>query len=254
MLTLLSPAKSLDFESPLPPLEPTQPQLLERSVELVEHARKLTAQDLKDLMGISDALAELNVTRFQNFETPFTPENARPALYAFNGDVYTGFDVKTLDADAVAFAQNHVRILSGLYGVLRPLDLMQAYRLEMGVAFRTPQAKTLYGYWGDTITNLLNEHLAGHDTQVVVNLASQEYFGAVQPKKLHAPVITPLFKERRGNQLKVISFSAKKARGMMARYICENRIDRPEGLKDFALDNYRFDPMLSDENTWLFVR
>ncbi|MGK2284540.1 peroxide stress protein YaaA [Pedomonas sp. V897] len=255
MLTLLSPAKSLDFETPLPAgVAPTQPQLLERSEDLVEQARKLSAQDLKDLMGISDALAELNVARFRNFSTPFTPENARPAIYAFNGDVYTGFDVKTLDAETVAFAQDHVRILSGLYGVLRPLDLMQPYRLEMGVAFRTPQAKTLYGYWGDTITNVINEHLAGHDSRVVINLASQEYFGAVQPKKLEAPVITPLFKERRGNQLKVISFSAKKARGMMARYLCENRIDRPEGLKDFAEDQYRFDPALSDENTWVFVR
>lgn len=255
MLTLLSPAKSLDFETPLPAgVAPTQPQLLERSEDLVEQARKLSAQDLKDLMGISDALAELNVARFRNFSTPFTPENARPAIYAFNGDVYTGFDVKTLDAETVAFAQDHVRILSGLYGVLRPLDLMQPYRLEMGVAFRTPQAKTLYGYWGDTITNVINEHLAGHDSRVVINLASQEYFGAVQPKKLEAPVITPLFKERRGNQLKVISFSAKKARGMMARYLCENRIDRPEGLKDFAEDQYRFNPALSDENTWVFVR
>lgn len=254
MLTLLSPAKSLDFETPLPPLETTQPQLLDRSEELVGHARRLSADDLKALMGISDALAELNVTRFRDFTTPFTPENARPALYAFNGDVYTGFDVKTLDAETVNFAQDHVRILSGLYGVLRPLDLMQAYRLEMGVSFRTPQAKTLYGYWGDTITNLLNEQLAAHDNAAIVNLASQEYFGAVQPKKLTAPVLTPLFKERRGNQLKVISFSAKKARGQMARYICENRIDRPEGLKDFALDNYRFDPHLSDENTWVFVR
>lgn len=254
MLTLLSPAKSLDFETPLPPLETTQPQLLERARELAEYARKLSAQDLKELMGISDALAELNVARFRNFSTPFTSENARPALYAFNGDVYTGFDVKTLNAEAVAFAQEHVRILSGLYGVLRPLDLMQAYRLEMGVAFRTPQAKTLYGYWGETITNLLNEQVGGHDTRAIINLASQEYFGAVQLKKLNAPVVTPLFKERRGNQLKVISFSAKKARGLMARYICENRIDRPEGLKDFAQDNYRFDPHLSDETTWLFVR
>lgn len=254
MLTLLSPAKSLDFETPMPPLEPTQPQLLERSKELVEHARKLSAQDLKDLMGISDALAELNVARFQNFTTPFTSENARPALFAFNGDVYTGFDVKTLSADAVEFAQGHVRILSGLYGVLRPLDLMQAYRLEMGVSFRTPQAKTLYGYWGETITSLLNEQLAAQENAAIINLASQEYFGAVQPKKLNAPVITPVFKERRGNQLKVISFSAKKARGMMARYLCENRIDRPEALKEFTEDNYCFDPHLSDDNTWLFVR
>ncbi|MCH8685046.1 peroxide stress protein YaaA [Pedomonas mirosovicensis] len=254
MLTLLSPAKSLDFETPLPLVEPTQPQLLARATELVGHARKLSAEDLKALMGISDALAELNVARFANFTTPFTPENARPAIYAFNGDVYTGFDVKTLDAETVDFTQGHVRILSGLYGVLRPLDLMQAYRLEMGIAFRTPQAKTLYGYWGETITQLLNDHLSGHDNRAVVNLASQEYFGAVQPKKLAAPVITPLFKERRGNQLKVISFSAKKARGQMARYICANRIDRPEALKDFAEDNYRFDPHLSDESTWLFVR
>lgn len=254
MLTLLSPAKSLDYETPLPPLEATQPQLLEHAQELVGHARQLSAEDLKKLMGISDALAELNVARFQGFSTPFTTENARPAIYAFNGDVYSGFDVKTLEAEAVNFAQDHVRILSGLYGVLRPLDLMQPYRLEMGVKFRTPQAKTLYGYWGETITNLLNEQLESHDNKAVINLASQEYFGAVQPKKLSAPVITPVFKELRGNQLKVISFSAKKARGTMARYICENKIDQPEALKDFALDNYRFDPHLSDENTWLFVR
>lgn len=254
MLTLLSPAKSLDFETPVPPVTATQPLLLDRAEELVRYARALSVEDLKALMHISDALAELNVARFAAFTTPFTTENARPAIYAFDGDVYSGFDVATLDVETVAYAQEHVRILSGLYGMLRPLDLMQAYRLEMGVSFKTPKAKTLYGYWGDTITQALNGQLEGHETQTVVNLASQEYFGAVQPKKLTAPVITPLFKERRGNKLQVISFSAKKARGQMARYICQNRIDRPEGLKDFAEDGYRFEPTLSDAGNWLFVR
>lgn len=258
MLTLLSPAKSLDFESalpaPLPAGAPTQPRLLDRAADLVAHARALSADDLKSLMGISDALATLNVDRFRAFRTPFTPDNARPAVFAFNGDVYAGLAADTLEAGAIAFAQRHLRILSGLYGLLRPLDLIQPYRLEMGIALKTPGARTLYAYWGDTITDLIAADLADAGTPVVVNLASQEYFGAVRPQRLPCPVVTPHFKERRGNQLKVISFNAKRARGAMARALCAAGIDRPDDLKDLAPDGYRFDAALSDDRNWVFVK
>lgn len=263
MLAVLSPAKALDFETPLspdltaPPLAEragAQPRLLEDALELVKTARKLKAQDLKAMMGISDALADLNVARFKAFSTPFTPDNARPALFAFNGDVYGAFEVRSAKAETIASAQDRVRILSGLYGLLRPLDLIQPYRLEMGVSFATAKAKTLTGFWGNRITELLARDLEGHADQTLVNLASQEYFSAVRPRLLPGSVITPLFKERRGNKLQVISFFAKTARGRMARFLCDQRMDRPDGLKDFALDGYRYEPNLSNACTWVFVR
>jgi uncharacterized protein len=250
MLLLLSPAKSLDLDSPLPAHAPTQPQFLAEASALAATARTLGAAKLKEMMGISDALAGLNAGRFNAFHTPFTPNNARPALFTFNGDVYTGFDASSMSSAALTFAQTHVRILSGLYGLLRPLDLIQPYRLEMGTALKTDRGGSLYAYWGDRLTDALNDEAPS----AVINLASQEYFGAVQPKRLHAPLITPLFKEWRGNKLQVISFFAKQARGRMARFVCDQALDRVDGLKDFALDGYRFDASLSDATTWLFTR
>jgi uncharacterized protein len=254
MLTLLSPAKALDFTTALPSHTPTQPRFLSQAEVLVSQARGLTAQDLMALMGISDKLATLNVARFQAFHTPFTPDNARPAVFAFNGDVYEGLQAYRLEAQALDFAQDHLRILSGLYGLLRPLDLIQPYRLEMGIGFVTSGHKTLYSFWGSRLSEALNAELAEHKEPVIINLASQEYFASIKPAVLAAPIITPHFKERRGNKLQVISFSAKKARGLMGRFICEQRIDTPDALKDFAAEGYVFEPSLSDGKNWLFVR
>lgn len=254
MLIVLSPAKKLDFDSESLATDTREPRLIGDAKTLVARARTLKAGDLKALMGISDALAELNVRRFRDFETPFTPANARPAIDAFKGDVYQGLDAPSLSADDRAFADSHIRILSGLYGVLRPLDLMQAYRLEMGIKLSTETAGDLYGFWGDRISDLLNADLAGEAEPVLVNLASNEYFKAVRPKRLKARVITPTFKEVRDGRARVISFLAKKARGLMTRYAINNRIDDPEALKAFDVAGYAYDPAASTDDTWVFSR
>ena len=254
MLAVVSPAKTLDLDSPLPAIEPTQPRFIEETEKLARAARKLTARDLKKLMHISDNLAELNVERFKAFETPFTPDNARPAIFTFAGDVYTGFDVKTLDAAAVDFAQAHLRILSGLYGVLRPFDLMQPYRLEMGIKLTVGRSGDLYRFWGDRIARSLSEELADAEEPVLVNLASQEYFGAVPSRTLGARIVTPHFKQLKDGIPTFAAFNAKKARGMMARFICENRIDRAEGIKAFETDGYRFEAGLSGDDDWMFLK
>lgn len=251
MLTVLSPAKSLDFESPHPDAGFTQPHFLDKAEKLARAAARLKPEALRELMDISEPLALLNAGRFRAFSTPFTPDNARPALFAFNGDVYTGLDATSLSASQIAFAQCHLRILSGLYGLLRPLDLMQPYRLEMGTAFATRGHQNLYSFWKAQLTRKLAEELDGAS---LVNLASQEYFGAVEAKQLPGGVVTPVFKEVRDGTPRIISFFAKKARGSMARFICQNAIDRPEGLKDFAQDGYRFDASGSDGTTLLFTR
>ncbi|MCJ9429597.1 peroxide stress protein YaaA [Kordiimonas marina] len=254
MLIVLSPAKKLDFERENYAEDARPPRFMKEANELVGYARKLKSEDLKGMMGISDALAELNVGRFKAFKTPFTPANARPALDAFRGDVYVGLDADTLDQAGRAFADSHVRILSGLYGLLRPLDLMQAYRLEMGTKFATDKGKTLYAYWGDRIAEALNDDLEGEADPVIVNLASGEYFKAVKQKALKARVITPVFKEVKNGEGKVISFLAKKARGLMTRYVIDNRITEPEKLKAFDLEGYKYDPSQSDADTWVFTR
>ena len=205
-------------------------------------------------MGISDKLALLNAERFASFELPFTADNARPAAFAFNGDVYAGLDAGSMSEADIEFAQAHLRILSGLYGVLKPLDLMQPYRLEMGTKLATESGKNLYEYWGHTITDHLNETLATHDTQVVVNLASTEYFSAVKPKGLNAHIITPVFKDEKNGKVKIISFYAKKARGMMARYIIDKRIDTVDKLSEFDEAGYRFAPEQSSDTELVFVR
>lgn len=254
MLMVISPAKNLDYKTPVSVNTPTQPALMEKAETLLARCQQLTPAELSSLMGISDKLALLNAQRFASFDLPFTADNARPAVFAFNGDVYTGLDAGSMNDADIEFAQTHLRILSGLYGVLKPLDLMQPYRLEMGTKLDTADNKNLYEYWGNTITEHLNETLSKHDSQVVVNLASTEYFSAVKPKALNAQIVTPVFKDEKNGKVKIISFYAKKARGMMARYIIDKRIKTVEKLSEFDVAGYRFAPEQSSQNELVFIR
>ena len=254
MLIVISPAKKLDFDNAAPVTDHTQPEMLDDARELVDRARELSAAELGKLMKISDKLAELNHERFREWHTPFTEQNAKQALFAFKGDVYAGMQAETLSESEAAFAQDHLRILSGLYGVLRPLDLMQPYRLEMGTKLSNPRGKDLYAFWGQRITDKLNEALRTQGDDVLINLASNEYFKSVNTEKLDGRIITPNFKEWRDGKLKIVSFSAKKARGLMTRYIIENRIGDPEKIKAFDLEGYSFDPEQSDGANWIFTR
>lgn len=254
MLILISPAKTLDYQSPLATERFTQPALLEHSQQLIKTARTLSAPQIKKLMGISDKLADLNATRFHDWQPDFTPENARQALLAFKGDVYTGLQAETFSDADFDFAQQHLRMLSGLYGVLRPLDLMQPYRLEMGIRFENERGKDLYQFWGDIITDTLNEALAEQGDEIVVNLASDEYFRAVKPKKLNARIIKPVFLDEKNGTFKVISFYAKKARGLMSRYIIEQRLTKPEQLAGFNSEGYFFDEAASTPDELVFKR
>lgn len=258
MLLLISPAKSLDFERPVPALPHSQPDFLTHAARLISVLREKTPAQIASLMSISDQLAALNVARFAEWAPPFTPANARQAVLAFNGDVYEGLDAWSLSAAQMDFAQQHLRILSGLYGVLRPLDLMQAYRLEMGTRLSNPGGKDLYAFWGETITQTLNAQLqalaAAGEAPVVVNLASEEYFKSVQPKKLAGRLITPVFEERKGEGYKIVSFYAKRARGLMSRYVIANGIQDVEALKGFDTEGYVFEPRISDDAKWVFRR
>ncbi|TXD35558.1 peroxide stress protein YaaA [Lujinxingia vulgaris] len=254
MLVLLSPSKSLDFESPVPVSEHSEPPFLKDSKQLIEKLRELSRADLKELMGISDKLADLNYDRYRDFELPFSPENARQALWAFTGDVYTDFQLDAYTDDDVAFAQEHIRILSGLYGVLRPLDLMQPYRLEMGTRLENARGKNLYEFWGKKITEVLNEKLAEQESQMVINLASNEYFKSVKTKSLKGKLITPVFRDRKGEKYKIIAFWAKRARGMMADYIVRERITDPERLKGFTGGGYYFSDERSSDGEYVFLR
>lgn len=263
MLVVVSPAKNLDFTSPLPAflhdklssvLSVTEPALMSDVKKLVKTCKTLSPAALGSMMKISDKLAILNAERFSSFEFPFTAANARPALYAFNGDVYTGLDAKSLSQESVAFAQSHLRILSGLYGALKPLDLMQAYRLEMGTKVQIGKASNLYQYWGTTITDELNRAINAQDDKVLINLASNEYFSAVNTKLLDATVITPQFKDEKNGQFKIISFYAKKARGLMARFILEHRVDSVEQLQQFDAEGYLYDDANSTPTNIVFKR
>ena len=254
MKIVLSPAKRLDFESDLFVNAYSQPRFLDDSLEIIEGARKLSTSELQGMMKISDELAALNHRRYQDFSTPFTPANARQAVYAFRGDAYYGLDAPTLSDDDMAFAQDHLRILSGLYGLLRPLDLIQPYRLEMGTKFRNARGPNLYAFWGSDITDALNEEMASDKEPVLVNLASNEYFKAVKPKELKARIITPHFKEVKEGVPKVMSVFAKRARGMMTRYIIQNKLEDADGLRDFTEVGYAFAPELSDRDNWVFTR
>ncbi|MDF1741241.1 MAG: peroxide stress protein YaaA [Verrucomicrobiales bacterium] len=254
MLAVISPAKTLDYESTLPSLRPTQPRLLDQSEALIKVLRKLSSSDLQALMGISEKLGDLNAERNQSWSVPFSSDNARAALFAFKGDVYTGFTLDEYASEDLSFAQKHLRILSGLYGVLRPLDLMQPYRLEMGTSLETSKGKNLYEFWGDQITKELNAAFKASGSNTLVNLASKEYFSAVKPDQLKGEVITPNFKDLKNGSYKIISFYAKKARGMMCDYMIRNQIQNPEGLKGFDRDGYSFNPTLSKGNDWIFTR
>lgn len=254
MILVVSPAKNLDTESPIPTSEFSQPTLLAKAKRLAIKCKTLSPAQLSSLMSISDKLGILNAERFNSFSTPFSLDNARQAMYMFNGDVYTGLDAYSLEQDDIQFAQSHLRILSGLYGVLRPLDLMQAYRLEMGTKLETDSGKNLYAFWGDKIAKTLNESLQESGSDVLVNLASNEYFKAVDKKSLTAQVITPIFKDCKNGNYKVISFYAKKARGLMARYIIKNKISDIKQLTDFNSAGYYFDQSSSSENAPVFLR
>jgi len=254
MLAVVSPAKKLDLEPVVRSLPHSQPALLDDAEQLMRSTRRLKPADLQSLMGISENLANLSHERFQRFSTPFTPDNAKPAALMFNGDVFLGLDAPTLGKSDLCWAQDRLAILSGLYGLLRPLDLMQPYRLEMGTRLKNRRGKDLYAFWGDRITDQINERLADHSDRTLVNLASSEYFKAVRPAALDSDVVTPAFKEIRDGRPRMISFLAKRARGLMARYIIENRIEQPENMKTFDAEGYRYDPALSTETTWTFTR
>ena len=254
MLTLISPAKTLDFETAPTTRRATQPEFIEQAASLVDDARKMAPQDIALLMGVSDAIADLNHHRFMNWSAPFSLDNAKQAVLAFKGDVYTGLEAETLSADELRFAQKHLRILSGLYGLLRPLDLMQPYRLEMGLKFANNGGDNLYQFWGEQLTDAVNRDLAKSETKVLVNLASNEYYKSIKPKALDADIITPVFKDLRGGKYKVISFFAKKARGQMARYIIEKGLNDPAGIKRFRKDGYRYNKDESAAREWVFTR
>lgn len=254
MITVISPAKSLDFEGPLATKQKSQPKFLEQSQQLINQLKELAPQEVANLMKLSDKLALLNYDRFQAFSQPFTSDNSRQALLAFRGDVYQGLDADSLSSADFKYAQKHLRILSGLYGILKPLDLIQPYRLEMGTKFANRAGKNLYEFWGDSLNQHLTKELARQDQSVLVNLASNEYFKAVKAKSLPYTVVTPTFKDWKNGQYKMISFFAKKARGLMARYIIQNQIEDPRELKGFNLDGYYFDKKSSSENELVFLR
>lgn len=255
MLFLISPAKALDYDTPPVTATHTQPLFVPQAAELIEVLRQKSPQDIASLMSLSDALAGLNVGRYQAWQPSFTPANAKQAVLAFNGDVYEGLDAKTLSEADLTWAQAHLCILSGLYGVLRPLDLMQPYRLEMGTRLATARGKNLYQFWGERIAQYLNERARADATPVVINLASEEYFKSVDRKVLQPRVVNCVFEEHRGGgQYKVISFMAKRARGLMVRYAVQHRAQRPEDLLGFDLEGYAHQPALSTPDTLVFRR
>lgn len=253
MIILISPAKSLNLD-PVDYTDYSTPRMLTESQVLVDVLKKKTARSLKKLMKVSDKIAELNVDRYQQFETPFTKENAKPAVLTFSGDVYTGLQADDFSAADMEFAQNHLRILSGLYGVLKPMDLMQAYRLEMGLPLKYRRKKNLYEFWDAKITELINNDLEESEGDYIINLASQEYFRSVKPALLKGNLIHVNFKENRNGQYKVISFNAKKARGAMARQIIQKRLTTPDQIKDLNVDGYLYNETMSNDIDMLFVK
>lgn len=252
MLVVISPAKRLDWE--VRDVEMTAPDLQEDAVRLVKTARNLTLGNLQKLMDLSPDLARLNRDRFKLFEAEPSAEAVRPAALAFAGDTYQGLEAASLDADELRWAQDHLRILSGLYGLLRPLDAIQPYRLEMGSRLKTRRGASLYEYWRDDLAKMLNAQGEAIGTDILVNCASQEYFGAVAPKALKLRVITPVFMELKDGKAKIVSFFAKKARGAMARYVIQNRLSEAEEVKGFDLGGYAFQPDMSEGDRWVFLR
>ncbi len=252
MITILSPAKTLDFDSTLPDMEPTLPDFVEDSEKLIMKLRTLSKKKISTLMGLSKDLTELNAMRYQEWSPEFTPQNSRPALLTFSGDVYRGLDAKSLSHDDLEFAQSHLRILSGLHGLLRPLDRIQPYRLEMGTTLPVQRKKNLYAFWGDRVTKAINEAMDAAETEVLINLASTEYSKVVDFSGVHGKVITPVFKDFKNGEYKVVMTWAKLARGAMAGYILRNRITNPEQLKGFA--DYSFNEPMSSDEEWVFTR
>lgn len=252
MKIVISPAKSLNYETVVPTTEFTEASFLKQAETIQKTLKKKKPKQLMELMDISEKLAELNWQRNQDWTLPFSLENARHAVFAFDGDVYTGLDVYSLPTEKLSVLQDKLRILSGLYGLLKPLDLMQAYRLEMGTSMAVGTKKNLYEFWKKTITDALNKEL--ENEELFINLASNEYFSAVDVKKLKVPVITPEFKDYKDGKLKMISFFAKKARGLMVRYIIDNNVETLEELKNFNYEGYAFDANLSSENKLVFTR
>ena len=254
MLMLLSPAKTLDYETPATTNSFSIPDYLGKSFELVEVLKQKSFLDLMELMQVSQKIAELNVERFNQWKLPFSTENAKQAVLSFKGDVYTSLDASALSENRLAYTQSHLRILSGLYGLLRPLDLMQPYRLEMGLKLTTKKGENLYQFWGEKITDALNVLLAKQDEPVLINLASNEYFKSVQKKNLDGRLITPEFKDWKNGRYKMISFFAKKARGLMVRYAIDHNIQKAEVLQNFDYDGYHFNLELSQADKWVFSR
>ncbi len=251
---LISPAKTLDFTTPPTTEQYDIPRFLEQSQELIDLARELSPADISALMKISDKLGVLNFERFHEWQTPFTLDNAKQAILAFKGDVYTGLEAQSMNTDDLIWANEHLAILSGLYGLLRPLDLMQAYRLEMGTKFANAKGKNLYEFWGEQLTDTINQQLAEAKHPVLVNLASNEYYKAIQPKSIAANIITPVFKDEKNGKYKIISFYAKKARGLMARWIIDNRIEDYKELTKFDVDGYFYDADESTAKQFVFKR
>ncbi|PIE45287.1 MAG: peroxide stress protein YaaA [Gammaproteobacteria bacterium] len=254
MLIIISPAKTLDLDAPPITQLHSQPRFLSDSRQLIKIVKKFSPADISSLMKISEKLAILNFERFHDWQIPFTPDNAKQALLAFKGDVYTGLAAETLDENGLVWANEHLAILSGLYGLLRPLDLMQAYRLEMGTKLDNPRGKNLYAFWGSQITEAINEQLAKEKRPVLLNLASNEYYKVLQPKSIAANIITPVFKDEKNGQYKIISFYAKKARGLMARWIIDHRITDHKLLVEFNVAGYFYDADESDAKTLVFKR
>jgi len=254
MLITLSPSKGQDFASPFKTTVSSTPEHLGHSRMLIKELRNVDLMALRSLMDISEKIADLNIARYKSFKTPFTEKNARPALFAFKGDVYSGIPASEYTKADLEYAQEHLRILSGLYGVLRPMDLIQPYRLEMKTKLSNPRGENLYQFWGELITDSLNDTLARHAHPVLINLASNEYFKSVKKKRLQGRLLEIRFKETKEGKTRVIAIFAKRARGMMTDFILRNRIEKPEGIKDFNSDGYRFSAKDSTENQWVFKR
>ncbi len=254
MLIVIAPAKTLGYETPPVTKTYTPPAYLKQSQQLINNLRNYSALDLAELMRLSMKLAELNFDRYADWKTPFTTKNAKQAALAMKGDVYTGLDAETLTEEDLAFAQDHLRILSGLYGLMRPLDLMQPYRLEMGTKLPNEHGKDLYAFWGESITEALNKALKKQGDDVLINLASNEYFKSVKPKLLKGRIITPQFKEKKPGGYKMIGVFAKKARGLMSRYIIQHRLTDPEAIKAFDVEGYAYNESVSNGDQWVFSR
>ena len=254
MLIVVSPAKTLDYTTPPKIKKFTLPDYLDDSAQLIHRMREFSSLDISELMHVSTKIADLNFDRFEAWNKKFTEKNAKQAVLAFKGDVYTGLDAESFSAKDFAFAQKHFRMLSGLYGLLRPLDLMQPYRLEMGTRLSTERGKNLYEFWGNEITDGLNAQLKKVKSPYLINLASNEYFKAVKPKALNGEIITPAFKELKNGDYKMIGVYAKKARGLLSRYIIQNQLSDIEDIKSFDVDGYKFNKKVSSGNNWVFTR